>query len=318
MWAVIFGLANLAALVAGAAISVVLLATDHKSSTLPVLISLPVSGILYLITLSFLPYLVTVLSLASAKYLYSRRFFLVSPWLLAIGIIMYSMNASQMLWRSFDIAIGYGTAVALFTDATALKMIMKNEESRGSNRHIEVIRDLLHMGAGAILVALALGYGEGHLRIALTIAVFPFYYAGNYFSLYPGSRLGRAVHSLERPSTALGIGAIWFAAGTLIALGLVNSTPALGVVLFATTIGDPLATLFGTRFNSPRLPFNRKKSMAGFSAILISSSSFSYLLLGIAGIFLGVVAALAESFSYYPLDDNFAIPVILGTAVSLI
>ncbi len=309
---------NVVALAAGSVVSAFLLAEDLRRNALPVILLFPVSAILYAITGSFFPFLVAVLSMASVKELYSRRFFLVAPWLLVIGTFMYLTDSSQIFWKSFDISTGYGTAISLFTDARTIKMILKNEQSRGSNRHIEVSRDLLHMGAGAILVALALGLGQGHLRIALTVSVFPFYYAGNYLSLYPESRLGRAVQSLERPSTPLGIGAIWFAAGTLIALGLVNSTPDLAVILFATAIGDPLATLFGSRFYTLRLPFNSKKSMAGFAAILVSSAIFSYLMLGIVGIFLGFVASMVESLSYYPVDDNFAIPLVIGALVSVI
>ena len=136
-------------------------------------------------------------------------------------------------------------------------------------------------------------------------------------SLFPENRLARLTHSLERPSTPLGVGAIWFAAGTLIALGLVHSTDVLAVILFAVTIGDPTATMIGSRLGSHKLPFNHKKSLAGFLGILSFSSAFGYLLLGIDGIVLGVVSALVESLSYYPLDDNFMIPVVMGIVAFL-
>jgi dolichol kinase len=160
--------------------------------------------------------------------------------------------------------------------------------------------------------------GEGHGRIAITMAVFPFYIIGNYYALFPASTIAKTLFSLERQSSPLGMGAIWFAAGMLIAMGIVDSTHVLAVIIFATTIGDPMATLFGIKIRSPRIPYNRRKSVSGFMAIFVFSGIFGYFMIGFAGLGIGIISAVVESMAYYPFDDNFILPVILGAVGSII
>ena len=87
---------------------------------------------------------------------------------------------------------------------------------------------------------------------------------------------------------------------------------------YYATIGDSMATLFGIRIRSPRIPYNRRKSVAGFMAIFAFSGIFGYFMIGYAGLGIGVISAVVESVAYYPFDDNFILPVILGAVGSII
>ena len=74
------GLLNIAALTAGIIMVLILLAMDFRSAWISVLVSVFVSVPLYLISGSFVPFLVLFLSVSSVKLLYSRLFFLVAPF----------------------------------------------------------------------------------------------------------------------------------------------------------------------------------------------------------------------------------------------
>ena len=56
------------------------------------------------------------------------------------------------------------------------------------------------------MILLVLTMGEGHGRIAITMAVFPFYIIGNYYALFPSSTIAKTLFSLERESSPLGNG----------------------------------------------------------------------------------------------------------------
>ncbi|MEM0159091.1 MAG: dolichol kinase, partial [Thermoplasmataceae archaeon] len=155
-------------------------------------------------------------------------------------------------------------------------------------------------------------------RIVITMLIIPLYVIGNYYAINSSNTIGRTLFYFERPMTPLGLGAIWFSAGLLIAAGTVTTTAMLATVVFISTIGDPLATIVGSNIKSPRLPYNKRKSIAGFSAILISSALFAYFMVGAYGISLGVLSAVLESLSLHPIDDNFLVPTVLSIAARMV
>ena len=259
-----------------------------------------------------MPFLVVVIAIICGRLLYSKWFFVFTLFLLIVGFVMFLLHVSGLIWELFDFALGLGTAIALLSDRVALEYVSRNDHSRGSSTDNEINRDLVQIAGGMIMLLILLGVGIGRGRVAITLLVVPLYIVGNYFSLFPGSSLGKILTSLERPTSPLGIGAIWFAAGTMIAFGLVKSVDIMAIIIFVTTIGDSLATIFGSTLHSPKIPYNRKKSLAGFAAIFISSALFAFILLGVTGLGLGLLAAVLESLSIPPLDDNLILPVGLG------
>jgi dolichol kinase len=311
-------LLELAALISAISLSLFTLVKWPGRFWIAYLVGLAFSGAVFLLFHTFMPALAFVIAVISARALYTRRFFFIMPLLLIIGVALYALRVRAVDWELFDMAVGLGTAVSLLSDRESLHYTADNDKSKGSDRHREITRDLVQIGGGIAMILLVLIMGEGHGRIAITMAVFPFYLVGNYYSLFPTGTIAKTLLSLERKSTPLGMGAIWFAAGMLMAMGMVHSTHVLAVIIFATTIGDPMATLFGIRIRSPRIPYNRRKSVAGFMAIFIFSGIFGYFMIGPAGLGIGIISAVVESMAYYPFDDNLILPVILGAVGSVI
>lgn len=268
--------------------------------------------VFYLLFYTAMPFLVMVLSIISVKYLYSKIFFYFTPALFIIGIGLVVMRVDLLIWAIFDISVGIGISASMFTDRQSMEHISANNKSKGTDVQKEVNRDFIQIGAGIVILILLFTMGQKEFRMTLSMAVFPLYMIGNYYSMVPGTKLGKTLNSFERPMTPLGLGAIWFAAGILIALGIVNSISFLAIIIFVTTIGDSLATIFGSLVKSPKLPYNRKKSVAGFLAIFIFSGIFGFALIGLQGVGIAFLSAVLESISMHPLDDNFILPVILG------
>lgn len=303
---------NIAAIAIAGAFAAVTLQRDVQRFALSFAVCVPIGSFLYFAYGTTMPLLVMVLSIISAKYLYSRIFFFFAPFILAIGAILIYFGVGTIMWAVFDVSIGIGTALALLSDKQSMKHVSANNVSKGVSRKKEVSRDMVQIAGGITILALLFTMGQTDFRIALSLSVIPLYMFGNYYSLFPDSRIGRTLSFFERPMTPLGLGAIWFAAGIMIAIGLVDSSRMLAIIVFVTTIGDPLATIFGSLIKSPKLPYNRKKSVAGFMGIFIFSGIFGYFLIGYAGVGVALVSAFVESISIHPLDDNFILPVILG------
>ena len=303
---------NIVAIVAASIFAGITVWRNPDRFALSYVIIIPISMLLYYLYGTSMPLLVMVLSTISAKYLYSRVFFFFAPIIFAIGTALMYLAVSPPYWSIYDLSIGLGTAIALFTDKQSMQHVMANNNSKGISKTREIRRDFLQIAGGILILAVLFASGQKNFVIGLSLAVIPLYMFGNYFSLLPNSRIGKTLSSFERPTTPLGLGAIWFAAGIMIAIGVVNSVSILAIIVFVTTIGDPLATISGTMIHSPKLPYNRKKSVAGFLGIFIFSGIFGFILLGYTGLFLALVSAILESISVHPLDDNFIIPVILS------
>ena len=101
-------------------------------------------------------------------------------------------------------------------------------------------------------------------------------------------------------------------------LGVVDSGKIFSIIIFGSTIGDPLATIVGSGIHSFPLPFNRRKSVAGFLAMLLPTCIVGYILAGYVGLAVAVTGTFAESISIHTLDDNFTVPASMGIISRLI
>lgn len=259
-----------------------------------------------------MPTLVMILAVISAKFLYSKTFFFFAPIIFAIGTALLFLSVASAYWAFYDFSIGIGTAIALFTDRESMDRVTANDRSKGVSKSKEISRDFVQIGGGIVILAILFIYGKNDFLVILSLAIIPLYMFGNFFSLLPESKIGKTLSYFERPTTPLGLGAIWFAAGIMIAIGISYSITTLAIVMFVTTIGDSVATIVGSTVHSPKLPYNAKKSFAGFMGIFLVSALFAYFIIGYWGIGLGLLSAFVESISFHPLDDNFILPVILG------
>lgn len=310
-------LLNLVALIAAIFFSGISLLKGKERFVVPYALILPISIYLFLTYGTAMPALVMVLSVISTKFLYSRLFFFFGMVILVISVILEILQVSQGMWRIFDLSIGIGISLALITDKQSLHYVNLNDQSKGTDRGRELRRDMIQILAGLVLLVILYYIGQNNSRVAISLVVIMLYMFGNYYSLFPDTRIGKTLAYFERPTTPLGMGAIWFAAGMMIAFGIVQSLPILVLIVFVTTIGDPLATLFGSTIKSPKLLYNRKKSLAGFMGMFVFSAIFGYALMGFMGVGLSFISAIVESLSLHPLDDNFALPVVIG-AISLL
>lgn len=306
------GILNIIALSAAVLLAGFTLFRDAQRFAMSYAVIIPFSAFFYFTFGTTMPGLVMVISIISAKYLYSRIFFYFAPLLLVIGGSLILLRVTMPMWAVFDLSIGIGTSTGLLSDKQSMKHIRANDNSKGTSQKKEVHRDLIQMSGGIIILALLYGMGQTDFRITLSLVVVPLYLFGNYYSMFPHSKIGRTLTFFERPTTPLGLGAIWFAAGILIAIGVVNSTQLLAIIVFVTSIGDPLATICGSLIKSPKLPYNSRKSIAGFLGIFLFSGIFGYFVIGYTGVAIALLSAFVESLSFHPLDDNFILPVILG------
>ncbi|MGC8609413.1 MAG: diacylglycerol/polyprenol kinase family protein, partial [Thermoplasmata archaeon] len=266
---------------------------------------------------SSLVFPVYVFSMISGTYLYSRKFYFPYIFLFLSVIYIFFFKFPISVWRVVDISISFSMAIVLLTDAREKRYVKENEESRGFDKKVERKRDYLQIVAGGIIIILLYVYGTDVSRILITVSSLFLYLIGNFFSLRPDLALGRILYSMERKNTKLGIGSMWFASGLLMAYSFHENIYLLMVIVFVVSVSDSVATIAGTSIKSPKLFFNRKKSVAGTAAFFMVSAVFSVFLLGYIGIFYAAVASLIEGVSAYPFDDNITIPFFLSILLYL-
>jgi dolichol kinase len=279
---------------------------------------IPPSVFFYFLTGTLFYALVLILAVIVSKYLYSVRFFYYAAALILISVMLFVFKISGSYWMFFDFCLGYGGLVAFLGDKGSLVNIRSNDHSKGKVRQIEMRRDYVQI-AGGLLIFTILYFGTFfYLRMYITWAVLFFLMVGNYYSRKSNTRIGSLISYFERPSVPIGLGAIWFGIGILFSLGLVDSGRIFALIIFASTVGDPLATIAGTNIRSPRLFFNHRKSWAGFAAMLLPTCLLGYFLAGFPGLLIGVTGTVAESLSFHTLDDNFSVPATMGIITRII
>ena len=275
-------------------------------------LSIPVIAVIFFVYHSFLVFPIFVLSLISASMLYSLQLYL--PFAADFGLILYflAVYGKTSSATPIDITISLATILVMLEDKRIRDFSHNNDQSRGISKKREINRDYVQIGIGIIVLVFVLSLGLHNSAWILTVAVLALYLLGNYFSNNGTNYLGNFLNSLERESTPLGIGAIWLAAGLLLAVGIVRNLEVLAIIIFILMVGDSLATIIGSSVRSPKLPYNRRKSVAGLLADFVPAAVFAFVLLGYAGIVFAAVGSVVESAARYPLDDNYMIPLVLA------
>jgi dolichol kinase len=126
---------------------------------------------------------------------------------------------------------------------------------------------------------------------------------------------------LEREHVAFkGKGGLFFVLGLFITALLFYDQAGFAILVLA--IPDAVATIVGTMFHSPELPYNHRKTFFGSGAFFLSALLvliFAHQGLGI--VFIAFFVTALESFDYREipfLDDNLVIPVITAWFLTLI
>ena len=173
---------------------------------------------------------------------------------------------------------------------------------------VERRRDVVQIILGLAFIAAFAFEPALYVRLILISAILVASLIGNFSVRNRKSTISRTLHSFERSGANLGQGAMWLAAGALVAMSFLNNT-GLVAALVALFVGDASATLVGTTYRKP-LPYNSKKSIAGTFAYFLTTAIVSFPFVGYLGLLTGAVAALVES-SPVHIDDNFDTVVVL-------
>lgn len=187
---------------------------------------------------------------------------------------------------------------------------------RKVDRKVEMSRDLFHIGAGAVLMALFLVASMDIAISLLFLMILGGIFVISIAEIYKSSRHSGIFYMMERRGSSLGRGALWLALGSLFAVSFLGVTNIL-VVFSAIFIGDPIATLVGIRFGGTRLPYNRKKTLIGTMAYFAATAAVSYPLIGPYAVLVGAIGALVESLRL-GIDDNFTVSVVLTAMLALL
>ncbi|QUH23358.1 phosphatidate cytidylyltransferase [Methanobacterium alkalithermotolerans] len=113
-------------------------------------------------------------------------------------------------------------------------------------------------------------------------------------------------------------GFIYFFSGLTLTLAFFGFNMAIAnAAIIILVLGDATSTLVGKKIGKNKLPHHLQKSWQGSFSFFMVSFIGAATQVPLAPAFIGALAgAITEAYS--PLDDNIAIPVVSGTAITLI
>ena len=225
-------------------------------------------------------------------------------------VIVSAAYITAIHWIGFQLI-----AQAMLLGILSVITKLKQYRNRIENRRVELRRDVFHMGAGVFLMLMFMFESEPVAVTALMLMILGGILAICIAEISKDNPISNVVVGLERGGAALGYGALWLALGSLFAVSFLNTTNVL-VVFAAIFIGDPVATIIGIHFNKIKLPWNRRKSVAGTASYFLAATIISFFLIGYYALLIGLVGAVIESLRI-KVDDNFSVSVLL-TALLLI
>jgi dolichol kinase len=213
--------------------------------------------------------------------------------------------------------------VAMFGIGTTIGMLyshhylpVRREDRSMRKTAVEARRDLLQVVMGFAVLVIMLFWQGSYVYILFCIILLAYMF--NNLISKTGSVYKR-LSGFERRDAEFGRGAMHLAAGAALLLGLASYKLAL-FGIFPLFFADSLATMTGIGFyRSNKLPYNRRKTVAGTLAFFVATVVPGVILLGLWAMPIAVVLTVVESVEL-PIDDNIAIPiatVILGALAGL-
>ncbi len=286
---------------------VYLLTKNRESFLLKIAVSIPImAGMVYLSgTFYILP--IYLISLMISTYLYTVFFYF--PFAVDFILIVTAIFGNFVPVRYVFAAISISILLSMFLDKNMKKYDLMNNEKKGKDIKRETYRDYFQISTGVITILIFFLDGiKG--RVLILLAVLLIYLAGNILYLNNKNRLADIVYRMEREDTKLGLGSMYLAAGFLLVLAFTRSLQLIYISAFMIMIGDSLATIIGMKIRSRKLFYNRKKSIAGFLAMLIPSFIFGiFFFIYFYSAIYALGGTFAESISNKVADDNITIPV---------
>lgn len=286
---------------------VYLLTKNRESFLLKIAVSIPImAGMVYLSgTFYILP--IYLISLMVSTYLYTVFFYF--PFAVDFILIVTAIFGNFVPVRYVFAAISISILLSMFLDKNMKKYDLMNNEKKGKDIKRETYRDYFQISTGLITILIFFLDGING-RVLILLAVLLIYLAGNILYLNNKNRLADIVYRMEREDTKLGLGSMYLAAGFLLVLAFTRSLQLIYISAFMIMIGDSLATIIGMKIRSRKLFYNRKKSIAGFLAMLIPSFIFGiFFFIYFYSAIYALGGTFAESISNKVADDNITIPV---------
>ncbi|WMT50887.1 MAG: hypothetical protein RE471_07890 [Ferroplasma sp.] len=286
---------------------VYLLTKNRESFLLKIAVSIPIMAIMVYLTGTFYILPIYLISLMVSTYLYTVFFYF--PFAVDFILIVMAIFGNFVPVRYVFAAISISILLSMFLDKNMKKYDLMNNEKKGKDIKRETYRDYFQISTGVITILIFFLDGiKG--RVLVLLAVLLIYLAGNILYLNNKNRLADIVYRMEREDTKLGLGSMYLAAGFLLVLAFTRSLPLIYISAFMIMIGDSLATIIGMKIRSRKLFYNRKKSIAGFLAMLIPSFVFGiFFFIYFYSAIYALGGTFAESISNKVADDNITIPV---------
>ncbi len=255
----------------------------------------------------FPPILSVIFVMSAVGYFGKRAVFYYSMGL-AVSLILFSTALGApitMLMQAFSVGTLAGISISLRGNRSAA------HNSRAKDRGVEIKRDLFQICSGIVLllVLLALPGAGKYIVYAIVLSG----YAAVSYIPKKGRRRGvlsSVLLSLERPATRFGFGALYLAAGAMMVMSLIPNFRLMVFGLIALFVADSLATIFGLRIKSPRLPYNKGKSIAGSLVYFAALAAFGMLFVGYYSVAIAAVLALVEGLGWR-IDDNISVASVL-------
>jgi len=303
----LFTLFNLAYLALFVFAVIYMLLKNRETFLLKILISIPIMIGLVFFSGTFFVLPIYIFSLMVSTYLYTVFFYF--PFAIDSALIVLSIAYRFLPIRFVFASISISILLSMFLDKNMRKYDVINNQKKGKDIKRETYRDYFQISAGVLTIAI-FAFDGMKGRMVILLAVLLIYLSGNILYLNNKNRIANLVYMMEREDTKLGLGSMYLAAGFLLVLAFVRSLPLIYIAAFMIMIGDSLATIIGMKIRSWKLIYNKRKSIAGFLAMLIPSFAFG---LFFFVYFLSAAYALggtfAESVSNKIADDNITIPV---------
>ncbi len=183
---------------------------------------------------------------------------------------------------------------------------------------LEIKRQLFHTVNGTIILLLFERYGKPIGLILLILSI-----VGAILSLYhvhvkPIKLAQPFVEALERKENIKfpGKGAILYGLGVSLSIIFFPKKIALASIA-ALAYGDSSSTIFGKLYGKRRYPWNKKLSIEGSVAFIVSTATIGTLFVPFQIAFIsGIIGAMAETIPH--IDDNISIPLSVCLVLSLI
>jgi len=202
------------------------------------------------------------------------------------------------------IAFSIGTALGIYY-RSGLQVFKRKHIS--TDKVLETKRDIVHIFLGLIVISIFFVYPL-HTAIYITMALIFLGYLYNGIAYQSKNRLYRKLIDLERNDSIYGLGALYLGVGTSLLIGFIHNPHFLIIGFIALFFADPIATITGINIKSPKLFYNKHKSILGSFAFFATVSILSYYFIGLYALLFGAMLAFIESLDT-PVDDNIAIAV---------